>query len=48
MRFSWQTLRTVNFITVPTVILFTIAHSLLALKVGSVRLVNIYVSVEVL
>jgi thiosulfate reductase cytochrome b subunit len=37
---SWQTLRTVHFITVPTVILFTIAHSLLALKVGSIRLVK--------
>ncbi|MDF5711688.1 MAG: cytochrome b/b6 domain-containing protein [Nostoc sp. S4] len=37
---SWQTLRTVHFITVPTVILFTIAHSLLALKVGSFRLIK--------
>ncbi len=37
---SWQTLRIVHFITVPTVILFTLAHSLLALKVGSVRLIK--------
>jgi thiosulfate reductase cytochrome b subunit len=37
---SWQTLRTVHFITVPTVILFTIAHSLLALKVGGDRLIK--------
>ncbi|MEH2255761.1 hypothetical protein [Nostoc sp.] len=37
---SWQTLRTVHFITVATVILFTIAHSLVALKVGSIRLVK--------
>ncbi|MEH2331279.1 hypothetical protein [Nostoc sp.] len=37
---SWQTLRTVHFITVPTVILFTIAHSLLALKVGSICLIK--------
>ncbi|MEH1867082.1 MAG: hypothetical protein V7K69_19020 [Nostoc sp.] len=37
---SWQTLSTVHFITVPTVILFKIAHSLLALKVGSIRLVK--------
>lgn len=37
---NWQTLRTVHFITVPTVILFTIAHSLLALKVGSIRLIK--------
>lgn len=37
---NWQTLRTFHFITVPTVILFTLAHSLLALKVGSVRLIK--------
>jgi thiosulfate reductase cytochrome b subunit len=37
---SWQILRTVHFITVPAVILFIGLHSLLALKVGSVRLVK--------
>lgn len=37
---NWQILRTVHFITVPTVILFTFAHSLLALKVGQFRLVK--------
>jgi thiosulfate reductase cytochrome b subunit len=37
---SWQTLRIIHFITVPTVILFTVAHSLLALKVGSIRLIK--------
>ncbi|MGB7084183.1 MAG: cytochrome b/b6 domain-containing protein [Phormidesmis sp.] len=37
---NWQILRTVHFITVPTVVLFTIAHSLLALKVGQFRLVK--------
>ncbi len=37
---SWQTLRTVHFITVPIVILFTVLHSLLALTVGSTRLVK--------
>jgi thiosulfate reductase cytochrome b subunit len=37
---TWQTLRIVHFITVPIVILFTLAHSLLALKVGSVRLIK--------
>ena len=37
---SWQTLRIIHFITVPTVILFTLAHSLLALKVGSIRLIK--------
>ncbi len=37
---NWQILRTVHFITVPTVIVFTLAHSLLALKVGQFRLVK--------
>jgi thiosulfate reductase cytochrome b subunit len=37
---SWQTLRIIHFITVPTVILFTLAHSLLALKVGSICLIK--------
>ncbi len=37
---SWQTLRTVHFITVPIVLLFTFVHSLLALKVGTIRLVK--------
>jgi thiosulfate reductase cytochrome b subunit len=37
---SWQTLRTVHFITVPTVLLFTFIHSFLALKVGGLRLIN--------
>lgn len=37
---GWQSLRVVHFITVPTVILFTLAHSLLALKVGSIRLIK--------
>jgi thiosulfate reductase cytochrome b subunit len=37
---DWQALRVVHFITVPTVILFAIAHSLLALKVGGSRLIE--------
>jgi thiosulfate reductase cytochrome b subunit len=37
---NWQTLRTVHFMTVPAVLLFTIVHSLLALKVGQLRLVR--------
>jgi thiosulfate reductase cytochrome b subunit len=37
---NWQILRTVHFITVPTVVLFTFLHSVLALKVGGLRLVN--------
>lgn len=37
---DWQTLRTVHFITVPIVLSFTLMHSLLALKVGGLRLVK--------
>jgi thiosulfate reductase cytochrome b subunit len=37
---NWQTLRTIHFITVPIVVLFTLTHSLLALKVGTIRLVK--------
>jgi thiosulfate reductase cytochrome b subunit len=37
---SWQILRTVHFLTVPTVIFFTLVHSLLALKVGNLRLIK--------
>jgi thiosulfate reductase cytochrome b subunit len=37
---SWQTLRIVHFLTVPIVLLFAIVHSLLALKVGGMRLVR--------
>lgn len=37
---NWQTLRTVHFITVPIVLLFIVGHSLLALKVGGLRLVR--------
>ncbi|MBW4515560.1 MAG: cytochrome b/b6 domain-containing protein [Timaviella obliquedivisa GSE-PSE-MK23-08B] len=37
---NWQTLRTVHFITVPTVLLFTLVHSLFALRVGGTRLIK--------
>jgi thiosulfate reductase cytochrome b subunit len=37
---SWQTLRTIHFMTVPIVILFALTHSLLALKVGRFRLIK--------
>jgi thiosulfate reductase cytochrome b subunit len=37
---SWQTLRTVHFITVPIVILYLFIHSLLALKAGGFRLIR--------
>lgn len=38
--YDWQTLRTVHFMTVPIVLLFTLIHSLLALKVGTPRLIK--------
>ncbi|MEA5618003.1 cytochrome b/b6 domain-containing protein [Cronbergia sp. UHCC 0137] len=37
---NWQTLRTVHFITVPIVVLFTVAHFLLGRKVGGIRLIQ--------
>jgi thiosulfate reductase cytochrome b subunit len=37
---NWQTLRTVHFMTVPTVVVFTLIHSFLALRVGTIRLVK--------
>lgn len=37
---DWQALRIVHFITVPTVLVFAIAHSLLSLKVGGQRLIE--------
>ncbi|MBV9389605.1 MAG: cytochrome b/b6 domain-containing protein [Chroococcidiopsidaceae cyanobacterium CP_BM_ER_R8_30] len=37
---SWQALRIVHFITVPTVIIFAVIHSLLSLKVGGSCLIE--------
>jgi thiosulfate reductase cytochrome b subunit len=37
---SWQTLRVVHFVTVPVVVIFTLVHSFMGLKVGSVRLLK--------
>jgi thiosulfate reductase cytochrome b subunit len=37
---NWQILRTVHFLTVPVVVLFTLAHSLLALNVGRFPLIK--------
>ncbi len=37
---SWQALRIVHFMTIPTVMIFAIVHSLLALKVGGSRLIE--------
>jgi thiosulfate reductase cytochrome b subunit len=37
---SWQILRTIHFITIPIVVLFTLIHSLLALRFGGMRLIK--------
>jgi len=37
---SWQALRVVHFMTIPTVIIFAVIHSLLGLKVGGSRLIQ--------
>ncbi|MGL5806051.1 MAG: cytochrome b/b6 domain-containing protein [Xenococcaceae cyanobacterium] len=37
---NWQSLRTIHFVSVPIFILFTFIHSLLALKVGGMRLIR--------
>jgi thiosulfate reductase cytochrome b subunit len=37
---NWQTLRTIHFITIPIVVLFTFIHSLLALRFGGMRLIK--------
>jgi thiosulfate reductase cytochrome b subunit len=37
---SWQTLRTIHFLTIPIVVLFTLIHSLLALRFGGMRLIK--------
>jgi thiosulfate reductase cytochrome b subunit len=37
---SWQNLRVIHFVSVPLVVVFTIAHSILGIKVGGWRLVR--------
>lgn len=37
---SWQALRIVHFLSVPTVLIFAVVHSLLGLKVGGSRLIR--------
>lgn len=37
---SWQTLRTLHFISVPIIVIFAFVHSLLSLKVGQFRLIK--------
>lgn len=37
---NWQTLRTVHFVTVPIVLVFTIVHAMLGMKVGTLKLIR--------
>ncbi|GAC1471883.1 MAG: hypothetical protein NVSMB70_16590 [Chamaesiphon sp.] len=37
---SWQALRVVHFISVPTFLIFAVIHSLLGLRVGGLRLIK--------
>lgn len=37
---SWQNLRVIHFVTVPFLIVFTLIHSILGLKVGGLRLLR--------
>lgn len=37
---NWQTLRTVHFITVPIVLVFTLVHAILGMKVGTFKLIR--------
>jgi thiosulfate reductase cytochrome b subunit len=37
---NWQVLRTVHFVTVPIVLVFTIAHAILGMRVGTFKLIR--------
>jgi thiosulfate reductase cytochrome b subunit len=37
---SWQTVRTIHFMTIPIVLVFVIVHSFMGLKVGGLRLIR--------
>ena len=37
---GWHALRIVHFMTVPIVVIFTLIHSLLGLKVGGIRMIQ--------
>jgi thiosulfate reductase cytochrome b subunit len=43
---DWQTLRTVHFMTVPLVLLFTLVHSSLALEIGEGRIVKAFLDLK--
>jgi thiosulfate reductase cytochrome b subunit len=44
---DWQTLRTVHFMTVPLVLLFTLVHSSLALEIGEGRIVKAFLDLNI-
>ena len=37
---SWQALRVVHFLAVPILVIFTVIHAILGLKVGGSRLIK--------
>jgi thiosulfate reductase cytochrome b subunit len=43
---DWQSLRTVHFMTVPLVILFTLAHSTLALSIGDGKIATSFLEIR--
>ncbi len=43
---DWQTLRTVHFMTVPLVLLYTVAHSILALGVGDGKIAASFLNLK--
>jgi thiosulfate reductase cytochrome b subunit len=43
---DWQALRTAHFMTVPLVLLFTLAHSSLALGIGEGRIANAFLKLK--
>ena len=43
---DWQTLRTVHFMTVPLVLLFTLAHSTLALGIGDGKIATAFLKLK--
>jgi thiosulfate reductase cytochrome b subunit len=43
---DWQTLRTVHFMTVPLLLLFTLLHSTLALKIGEGRIATSFLRIR--
>jgi thiosulfate reductase cytochrome b subunit len=44
---DWQTLRTIHFMTVPLVVIFTLLHSTLALKIGEGRIATAFLKLRI-